>query len=126
MGWYLYSAVSCEVVLCAVAFGRFRVWAAAAGTLQFGPLDLYGMHLLAIPYYTGMIAHRANGSLGALHLGRFQAMGFGHDFARLAANKCAWLSPPLLIALWILYWAATLIPMVLMVLVARPRQRIGS
>lgn len=114
MGWYLYAVVSCEVVLCATAFGRFRARAAAIGTFLFGLLDLYGMHLLAIPYYTGIIVHRANGAPGVLHLREFQAVGFGAIFGRLAENKVALLSQPVLVLLWILYLAGTITPMILM------------
>lgn len=114
----MYAVVGSEVVLCAVAFGRFRVWVAAGGTILFGLLDLYGMHWLAIPYYTGMIGHRANGVLGALHMSEFQAVGFGAAFERLAENKCALMSQPVLIVLWILYWAGTMIPMALVLVLA--------
>ena len=116
MGWYLYAVVSCEVILCTIAFGRFRAHAAAIGILLFGLLDLYGMHLLAIPYYTGIIAHRANGAPGVLHLAEFQAVGFGAVFGRLAENKVALLSQPVLIVLWILYLASTIVPMILMLI----------
>jgi hypothetical protein len=59
MGWYMYAVVAAEVVLCAVAFGRFRIWAMVLGTMLFGALDLYATHWVAIPYYTGIVAHRA-------------------------------------------------------------------
>jgi hypothetical protein len=114
MGWYMYAVVGCEVVLCVVAFGRFQVWAAAIGATLFGLLDFYGMHLLAIPYYTGMIGHRANGALAALHIGEFRAMGLSAAFGRLAANKPAPISQPVLLVLWALYLAGTVLPIVLM------------
>ncbi len=67
MGWYMYAVVAAEVTLCAVAYGRWRVPALRVGTALFGLLDLYGMHWLAIPYYTGIIGHRATGALAAMH-----------------------------------------------------------
>jgi hypothetical protein len=123
MGWYMYAVVGCEVVLCVVAFGRFRVWAATLGTVLFGLLDLYSMHWVAIPYYTGMIGHRANGTLAALHLSGFQAVGFVAAAERLAMNKCSWIGPPVLIGLWLLYWAGTIGIMALMLIVALKRKR---
>lgn len=122
MGWYLYAVVSCEVVLCAVAFGRAREWAMATGTILFGALDLHGMHWLAIPYYTGLIAHRANGALAALHIGAYRAAGFGEVFARLAANKPAAMTGPVLMGLWMLYLAGTIAPMAMMLMVALRRR----
>jgi hypothetical protein len=107
MGWYMYAVVAAEVTLCAVAFGRWRIPALGAGTALFGLLDVYGMHWLAIPYYTGIIGHRANGALAAMHIGEMRALGFGAIFERLAVNKCAAISPPFLMVLWLMYLAGT-------------------
>jgi len=123
MGWYMCAVVACEVVLCAVAFGRFRIWATAIGAILFGLLDLYGMHFRAIPYYSGIIGHQANGVLAALHVSQYRALGFHALFQRLAVNKWALLSPPALTGLWILYLAGTILPMALMpALAVRPRK----
>jgi hypothetical protein len=116
MGWYMYALVACEVVLCAVAFGRCRVLAVALGTILFCLLDLYGMHWLAIPYYAGIIGHRANGALGALHISEIRAAGFEAMFERLAVNKWPLISQRVLIVLWILYLAGTILPMAVMLL----------
>lgn len=115
MGWYLYAVVAAEVVLCAVGFGRRRLWAVTLGTVLFGALDLYGIHWLAIPYYTGIIGHRADGALAALHLGAYRALGFGAVFERLAVNKPEAMAAPVLAALWILYLAGTMLPMAMMI-----------
>jgi hypothetical protein len=112
MGWYLYSVVAAEVVLCVAGFGRFRRWALAAGVLLFGLLDLYTVHALAIPYYTGMIAHKANGALAAVHASDIRAAGFDGIFARLAVNKPAFLSPVVSTVMWTAYLAATVWMMV--------------
>ena len=107
MGWYMYAVVGAEVTLCAVAFGRWRVPALWAGAVLFALLDLYGMHWLAIPYYTGIIGHRANGALAAMHVGEMRALGFHAIFERLAVNKCAVISRWFLMVLWFLYLAGT-------------------
>jgi hypothetical protein len=114
----MYAVVAAEVVLCAVAFGRFRVLAVALGTILFGLLDLYGMHWLAIPYYTGTIGHRANGALATSHLSEFRTVSVAAVFERLAVNKCALMSPRVLIVLWILYFAGTILPMAMMLVLA--------
>jgi hypothetical protein len=114
MGWYMYAVVASEVVLCAVAFGRRRVWPVTVGTILFGLLDLYGMHWVAIPYYTGIIGHRANGSLAALHVCAYRTIGSGALFDRLAMNKPAAVTQPVLIVLWILYLTGTILPMAMM------------
>jgi hypothetical protein len=116
MGWYMYAVVAAEVVLCAVAFGRNRVFAVALGTVLFGLLDLYGMHWLAIPYYTGTIGHRGNGAIATLHLSEFRTVSCTTIFERLAVNKLA--SPKILIVLWILYLAGTILPMAVMLVMA--------
>jgi hypothetical protein len=117
----MYAVVACEVVLCAVAFGRWRMWAVTLGAVLFGLLDIYGMHWLAIPYYTGIIGHRANGTLAALHIGDYSTVGFGAVFERLAMNKPAAMAQPVLIVLWILYLAGTLLPMAIVLLNLRRR-----
>lgn len=121
-GWYLYAAVACEVVLCAVGFGRFRMWAVALGAVLFGLLDLYGMHWLAIPYYTGIIGHRTNGTLAPLHIGQYGSLGIGTVFERLAMNKPAAMTQPFLGVLWILYLAGTILPMAMMLAMLRNSQ----
>ena len=108
MGWYMYAVVAAEVVLCVAAFGRFSRWAAAGGAALFGLFDLYTVHFVAIPYYTGMIRHKANGALAALHAADFRAVGFGGGFERLTANKGSLISQHVMLALWVLYLAATI------------------
>ena len=125
MGWYLCAVVACEVVLCAVGFGRLQMSAVALGTALFGLLDLYGMHWVAIPYYTGIIGHRANGTLAALHVSQFQNVGFGAIFERLAMNKPSLMSPPLLVV-FCLYLAGTILPILAVLLTARSESRIAS
>lgn len=118
MGWYMYAVVAPEVVLCVVAFGRHRLAAAGVGTVLFGLLDIYGMHWVAIPYYTGIIGHRATGALAAMHVDQMRSAGFHTMFERLAVNKWAPVSPPVLVTLWILYVAGTILPMAALPFVA--------
>lgn len=113
MGWYLYAAVGAEVALCtaglcAVLPVRARRWTPAAGVFLFAWFDLYTIHGLAIPYYTGLIRHKANGATAGLHWADLRAVGWDGAFERLAAFKGPAISEPMLIALWLLYLLATL------------------
>lgn len=108
MGWYMYAVVGAETVLTVAGLQRMlpprlAVWAAAAGAGLFALLDLYTVHGVAIPYYTGMIRHRANNTLEALHWSALQNLGPGGAMERLAALVPA----ALLLALWLLYLAGT-------------------
>ena len=108
MGWYLYAVVGAEVVLAIAGLrsllpDRAAPWIPAAGATMFALLDLYTVHAVAIPYYTGMIRHRANGSLEALHRAGLRSVGIGGAVARLAQFVPA----ALLIGLWFLYLLGT-------------------
>jgi hypothetical protein len=111
MGWYLYAVVGAEVVLCAAGFGRWRAWAAAGGATLFALLDLYTVHLVEVPYYTGLIRHRANGTVAALHWAEARASGWGEVITRLAAFRPV--APWFLVTTWMAYLAATLCVVVL-------------
>jgi hypothetical protein len=108
MGWYMYAVVGAEVTLClaglrSLAPARASGWIAAAGAAMFALLDLYTVHAVAIPYYTGMIRHRANGSLEALHWAGFQSVGAGGAVERLAV----FVPGALLVGLWLVYLLGT-------------------
>ena len=53
-------------------------------------------------------------------------MGFDAVFERLAVNKWAPMSQRVMIVLWILYLVGTMLPMVVMLLVALKRGRWGG
>ena len=108
MGWYLYAAVGSEVVLCLAGWRslvreRTVRWVAPAGAALFALFDLYTVHGEAVPYYTGMLRHRASGSLEALHAAGLQSVGTSGAIERLAV----FVPPALLVALWAAYLAAT-------------------
>ena len=89
LGWYLYAAITAQTVLTLAGlrriFGGAAIWIAAAAC---GALDLYAMHGLALPYFTG----------GA---------GWTGWFERLAMFKPPFVGPGAIAALWALYAAAT-------------------
>jgi hypothetical protein len=61
--------------------------------------------MVALPYYTGMIAHRPGGPVAAFHPA---TANLAELMTRLAAFKAPLLSEPALAALWVCYAAATL------------------
>lgn len=108
MGWYLYAVVAAEAILCTAGLAALlpkqkRPWPVCLGVSLFSALDLYTLHAVAIPYYTGMIRHRANGALAAFHTADY--IGFSTTFDRLAAFKGVPAAG--MVGLWILYLAAT-------------------
>jgi hypothetical protein len=110
LGCYLYAAVAAEVPLCAAGLRALsprgaRRFVVPAGVALFALLDLYTIHMVALPYYTGLIAHRPNGPVAAFHP---TAAGIQEGVTRLAAFKSPLLAPPVFGALWVFYVAATL------------------
>jgi hypothetical protein len=108
MGWYMYAVVGAEVTLCVAGLRSLMPatasrWISAGGAAMFALLDLYTVHGVAIPYYTGMIRHRSNGSVEALHWAAFQGTGIGGGLERLAMFVPA----AVLAGLWLLYLLGT-------------------
>lgn len=104
-GWYLFAVAGAEIPLCAAGLLRiapraWQRWILPAAITLFSLLDLYTTNAIAIPYYTGMIRHRPNGTLAALHLADFQVIGWHGAFERLTVFKPPFISANLLIALW--------------------------
>ena len=114
-GWYLYATVAAEVVLL--------VWGLEASfpmhvmlsslTIAVAGLDLYGMHALLMPYYTGLTAHH-NGSVSPALLQTIRHLP--EIFSRLSEARPAPLGDPVLASLWVGYWVAT-VGVVLMVMI---------
>lgn len=114
MGWYMYCVVAAEIPLLVVGLHsllpmRGRAWVLSALILCLTALDLYTVHFVSIPYYTGLIAHRPSGSLAAFHLAQLHQIGLPEVLNRLCVNKAFWLKPTTLGALWACYAAATMI-----------------
>jgi 4-amino-4-deoxy-L-arabinose transferase-like glycosyltransferase len=111
-GWYIYCLVTAELLLAtagtmAVLPGRLRFAFLPFLTACFAMLDLYGAHFVLIPYYTGLIAHKANGPLATFHIGQYSKEGIGLAASRLLENKPAFWSEPALWTAWLLFIGAT-------------------
>ncbi len=114
-GWYLYSLIAVELLLVITGLQTLspavlRPWITPAAAISFGLLDTYTVHFLLIPYYTGMIAHKANGALATFLMSRVPEVGFWDIVARMQANK-PFLTSPAVLVIWLCYLAATLILM---------------
>jgi hypothetical protein len=94
LGCYLNAIVTGEVTLCVAGLRTLspraaRRWVSPAGVALFALFDLYTLHMVALPCYTGFIAHRPGGGAVA-------------SFHPATASFAA------LVVLWIFYAAATL------------------
>jgi len=113
MGWYLYAVIAAEVPLCvaglrAVLSKRAGNWPLAGGVFLFGLLDIYTLDAVAIPYYSGLIAHKASGALASVHWSDLRAAGLISLLRRLAIFKGGAVTWQVLLALWIAWLAATI------------------
>jgi hypothetical protein len=116
MGWYLYAVVGAETVLAIAGLGRILGrWAVGLGAVLFGLLDLYAMNAVALPYYAGMLGRKPNGALAAFHFAGFRP---GDMFQRLTVLKPPVVTETVIVALWGLYVAATLMLIVIGVRIA--------
>ncbi|PYT25723.1 MAG: hypothetical protein DMG58_23715 [Acidobacteria bacterium] len=111
-GWYLYAVIIPEFLM--VAIGTFTLvgssWfrlAAATGSLIAAALDLYTVDFILMPYYTGIITHRASGVLNTFHLSDLQYVSIWEMFQRLSANGPAGLGPAVIAVMWVAYLCAT-------------------
>jgi hypothetical protein len=101
-GWYLCAVIVPETILLTAGLRALTPSAALALPIAFAALDLYGMIFVALPYYTGVIAHRANGTLETFHVAQFGQLRLGPagylyvaaTFALLALVLIARTPPP--------------------------------
>lgn len=131
-GWYLCALSGAEAILAtaglrALAGSKASRWVVPGGAVAFGLLDLYTMHFLLIPYYTGMIGHKAGGAVESFHLGRLQSIGIRSILERLHENDPAYLNTTVTGILWILFLAATFVLIwAAFYLTSRPRRTAGD
>ena len=110
LGVYLNAVAAGEVTLCVAGLRALlpraaRRYAAPAGVALFALFDFYTLQMVALPYYTGFVAHRPGGPVASFHPAGASLAEF---LTRLAAFKSPLLPEAVLAALWVLYFAATL------------------
>jgi len=122
-GWYMYCLIIPELILAywglqAVLPNRLHSWIVPILTGAFALLDLYGMHFLLIPYYSGLISHSAiyrgvfsHSTLSLVLPARVQDFiqtGLSGLTNRLLVNKSPFLTSSTIFLLWLMYIVATL------------------
>jgi hypothetical protein len=121
MGWYMYAEIGAEVALCLAGLRRLIAgWAVAVSAVLFALLDLYAMHAVALPYFTGLVGRKANGALAAV---RISDLHPAELFDRLAMFKPGFVTAGGLAALWMLYLVATVTLVVLGIRLSRGIKR---
>ncbi len=126
MGWYLYAVVGAEVALAvgglqSILPGGLARWIAPLGVAMFAVFDLYTVNAVSIPYYTGMIAHKADGSLAALHAADAQRLGFAETLSRMGAYKPQLFTGTPLLSIWLAHIVCTIALIFISIALARRR-----
>lgn len=125
-GWYLYCLVFAEVCLLgvgllAIAPRQLHKWVMPAGATLFAALDLYGVHFLLAPYYTGLTRHTPTGRMETFHLGQLAQVGWSEIVYRFFEGRPYLPGSTALITFWGTYLAATLAACVIAFACARSR-----
>jgi len=121
-GFYAYALVIPEVI-CLIAGIAALIPRAAVRFIVpalvtcFAALELFGVVFYLMPYYAGFTGHSSKGSVPAISLPAFG--NFGQLFRNLAVNKPAFLTPVVLIGLWIGFLAAVALSVAVGFIVAR-------
>jgi hypothetical protein len=122
-GWYIYCLVIPELILAycglrAALPSGLRRWILPSLITAFALLDLYGMHFLLLPYYSGIISHSAvyagvfsHSTLSSVPAARMQQLmrtGLSSIADHLVINKPHFLTTGTLVSLWMTYFLATI------------------
>ena len=112
-GRYLYAPIVVEVILVtagllALVPRGYGPWVLPTLTFFFVLLELYATHFVALPYYSGLIAHTSNGALATFHISMLKDIPIRFIIERLLVNKPQFLNTPIFVLSWILFLASTL------------------
>ncbi len=113
-GWYLYAVIVPEMLLVTVGLlvitpksWRWGILPALAA--MFAAIDIYGIHALLVPYYTGIIAHTpGSDAVRAVTMAQLVNAGPSLLLHRLATNKPELLTSGVIAVLLMLYYLATI------------------
>ena len=129
IGSYLYAVIAAETALTVAGLRGIgpptvRRAVVPLSAALFALLDLYTMHLVSLPYYAGITAHRPGGAVPVFHFG---SASFNQIAQRLHMFKSPLLEGGVLEFLWIAYLAATVALVAIAIACAsdelRPAQR---
>lgn len=108
-GWYLYAVIVPEAMLVVVGLAAFH-WGRyvfVGLVAAFFLLEIYATHWILIPYYAGLIAHTAHGTLQAFGSSRLGAISWAEFLTRLEINRPGFVTNVSLLVLWVLYLASS-------------------
>jgi hypothetical protein len=108
-GWYIYAVVVPEAILVVVGLSALKGgrWLNAGLACALILFELYAVHGVLMPYYTGLIAHTSAGSLQHFHPEQLGQIGWSELFSRLTINRPTFVSPTILFLVWAAYLAAS-------------------
>jgi hypothetical protein len=110
LGWYFNVVIVAELLMmiCGIRYLAGRRWTApvVATVICFTIfLDLYTVHFMLVPYYTGIITHIASGALPAVRPG--QLTNFHEILRRISFNRPPIITPASVSILWAMYFCGT-------------------
>jgi hypothetical protein len=111
LGYYAYALVVPEAVcliagISALVPGSGTRFIVPGLVVCFAAMETYGAVLFLMPYYAGVTAHTARGSVPAMQASRLWNGGMAELFRNLAVNKPDFLPAGVLVVLWVGFLAA--------------------
>jgi len=111
LGYYAYALVVPEAVCLTAGISApipaiWKRFIVPALVVCFAAVELYGTVLWLMPYYAGVTAHTARGSVPVMQASRLWNGGITELFRNLAVNKPDFLPAGVLLALWAGFLAA--------------------
>ncbi|HWQ56286.1 MAG TPA: hypothetical protein VN442_21545 [Bryobacteraceae bacterium] len=128
LGWYLYSVVVAEVILVASGMSALfgGPWARrglAVLCVVAAALDLYTVHFISTPYYSGLVAHQGSGALSTFRIQMLSNLGGIEEiFHRLSLNETDCLGPSVVSISWAAYLCATAALIAIALILSRSRR----
>ena len=87
---------------------RWQGYATASLTGLLLLVECYATHFVLIPYYIGLTSHNAEGGLAAFHISQATNLGLQGILSRVAINKPAFVSPAVVVILWLAFAFASI------------------
>ncbi len=124
-GWYMYAVVVPELLLA--TSGLFYLiperWHWGVLPLMaslFAAIDIYGVHALLLPYYTGIVSHVPGTDIvHPVTMAQLALVGPHSILDRLTVNKPSLFGPGVLVAFFVAYYLATVLTVAISFLAMR-------
>jgi hypothetical protein len=124
-GYYAYALVVPEALCLITGISALlpavcKRFIAPTLVVCFAAMEVYGTVLCLMPYYAGITAHTARGSVPVMQASRLWNGGIAELFRNLAVNKPDFLPAGVLLALWVGFLLAVAGVVAVSVLTSRP------